>query len=98
VSLELSHEDYNVQITNLTRVVFWMTGTLLSFSAMAVSIRILAGKLNIFEILSIRSGVGLPRRSAVPPARKKKGMRVKKRKKPAPKPVPPVQPLGPMGA
>ena len=36
-----------------------MTGTLLSFSAMAVSIRILAGKLNIFEILSIRSGVGL---------------------------------------
>ena len=59
VSLKLSHEDYNVQITNLTRVVFWMTGTLLSFSAMAVSIRILAGKLNIFEILSIRSGVGL---------------------------------------
>jgi drug/metabolite transporter (DMT)-like permease len=48
-----------VQITNLTRVVFWMIGTLLSFSAMAVSIRILAGKLNIFEILSIRSGVGL---------------------------------------
>jgi drug/metabolite transporter (DMT)-like permease len=36
-----------------------MIGTLLSFSAMAVSIRILAGKLNIFEILSIRSGVGL---------------------------------------
>ena len=59
VSLKLSHEDYNVQITNLTRVVFWMTGTLLSFSAMAVSIRILAAKLNIFEILSIRSGVGL---------------------------------------
>jgi drug/metabolite transporter (DMT)-like permease len=59
VSLELSYEDNNVQISNLTRVVFWMTGTLLSFSAMAVSIRILAGKLNIFEILSIRSGVGL---------------------------------------
>jgi len=36
-----------------------MTGTLFSFSAMAVSIRLLAGKLNIFEILSIRSGVGL---------------------------------------
>ena len=48
-----------MQITNLTRVVFWMTGTLLSFSAMAVSIRILAAKLNIFEILSIRSGTGL---------------------------------------
>ena len=36
-----------------------MTGALLSFSAMAVSIRILAGKLNIFEILTIRSGAGL---------------------------------------
>jgi drug/metabolite transporter (DMT)-like permease len=48
-----------VQVNNLTRVVLWMAGTLLSFSAMAVSIRILAGKLNIFEILSIRSGVGL---------------------------------------
>jgi len=46
-------------MTNLTRVVFWMIGTLLSFSAMAVSIRILAGKLNIFEILSIRSAIGL---------------------------------------
>src|SRR5215813_12398905 len=46
-------------MTNLTRVVFWMIGTLLSFSAMAVSIRILAGKLNIFEILTIRSAVGL---------------------------------------
>jgi drug/metabolite transporter (DMT)-like permease len=48
-----------VQVTNLSRVVFWMIGTLLSFSAMAVSIRVLASKLNIFEILSIRSGVGL---------------------------------------
>jgi len=36
-----------------------MTGALLSFSAMAVSIRGLAGRLNIFEILSIRSGFGL---------------------------------------
>ena len=46
-------------MSNLTRVVLWMTGTLLSFSAMAVSIRILASRLNIFEILSIRSGAGL---------------------------------------
>jgi len=37
-----------------------MVGTLLSFSAMAVSIRELArGGLNIFEILAIRSGVAL---------------------------------------
>jgi hypothetical protein len=32
------------------------------------------------------------------PARKKKGMKVKKKKKPAPKSVPPVQPPEPMGA
>jgi len=36
-----------------------MTGTLLSFSAMAVSIRLLANELSIFEILTIRSGGAL---------------------------------------
>ena len=36
-----------------------MTGALLSFCAMAVSIRGLAGKLNIFEILTIRSSCGV---------------------------------------
>jgi drug/metabolite transporter (DMT)-like permease len=36
-----------------------MTGALLSFSAMAVSIRGLAAKLNIFEILTIRSACGV---------------------------------------
>ena len=45
--------------TNLGLVVLWMTGALLSFSTMAVSIRGLAGRLNIFEILTIRSGCGL---------------------------------------
>jgi drug/metabolite transporter (DMT)-like permease len=40
-------------------VVLWMTGALLSFSASAVAIRALAKYLTIFEILSIRSGVGL---------------------------------------
>jgi len=45
---------------NLGRVVLWMIGTLLSFSAMAVSIRELASAgLSIFEILAIRSGVAL---------------------------------------
>jgi drug/metabolite transporter (DMT)-like permease len=43
----------------LGRVVFWMTGTLLSFSVMAVSIRALAGKLSILEILAARAGVGI---------------------------------------
>ena len=46
-------------MNKLARVVLWMTGALLSFSAMAVSIRMLASRLNIFEILSIRSGTGL---------------------------------------
>jgi drug/metabolite transporter (DMT)-like permease len=45
--------------TNLGRVVFWMTGALLSFCTMAVSIRGLAGRLNIFEILMIRNGAGV---------------------------------------
>jgi drug/metabolite transporter (DMT)-like permease len=36
-----------------------MTGALLSFSGMAVSIRLLSTKLNLFEILGIRAGVGL---------------------------------------
>ena len=44
----------------LVRVCFWMLGTLLSFSAMAVSVRELARDgLSIFEILTIRSGVAL---------------------------------------
>jgi drug/metabolite transporter (DMT)-like permease len=46
--------------SHLPRVIFWMTGTLLSFSAMAVSIRELSrAGLSIFEILAIRSGVAL---------------------------------------
>lgn len=44
---------------DLVRVVLWMTGTLLSFSAMAVSIRALSGTLRIMEILAIRSAAGL---------------------------------------
>jgi drug/metabolite transporter (DMT)-like permease len=45
--------------TNILAVVLWMIGALLSFSGTAVSIRTLADRLNIFEILSIRSGSGL---------------------------------------
>jgi drug/metabolite transporter (DMT)-like permease len=36
-----------------------MTGTLLSFSVMAVSVRELAGRFSVFEILAIRAGIGL---------------------------------------
>jgi len=44
---------------HLGRVALWMTGALLSFSVMAVSIRGLAQALNIFEILAIRNGCGV---------------------------------------
>ena len=43
----------------LARVVLWMIGTLLSFSAMAVSIRELSATLGIMEILSARAVFGL---------------------------------------
>ncbi|HWV41073.1 DMT family transporter [Pseudorhodoplanes sp.] len=39
---------------NIVRVILWMTGTLMSFSVMAISIRLLAGKLTVFEILAVR--------------------------------------------
>jgi drug/metabolite transporter (DMT)-like permease len=45
--------------SRLTRVVLWMTGALLSFSTMAVSIRQLAGILNLFEVLTIRNLTGV---------------------------------------
>lgn len=45
---------------NLVRVVLWMTGALLSFSVMAVSVRELSLRgMSIFEILAIRSGAAL---------------------------------------
>jgi drug/metabolite transporter (DMT)-like permease len=46
-------------IAPLAQVVLWMTGTLLSFSAMAISIRALSAKLTIMEILSTRAASGL---------------------------------------
>jgi drug/metabolite transporter (DMT)-like permease len=44
---------------NIGRVILWMSGALLSFSGSALAIRALGKHLNIFEILSIRSGTGL---------------------------------------
>jgi drug/metabolite transporter (DMT)-like permease len=44
---------------DLLRVILWMTGALLSFSTMAVSIRGLATTLHIPEILAIRNASGL---------------------------------------
>ena len=48
-----------MQFPPLVRVVLWMLGTLLSFSAMAVSIRELSATLSIMEILSTRSAIAL---------------------------------------
>lgn len=45
--------------SNIIRVVLWMTGSLLSFCLMAVAIRVVADRLNVFEILTIRSASGL---------------------------------------
>jgi drug/metabolite transporter (DMT)-like permease len=46
-------------IPPIAQVVLWMIGTLLSFSAMAVSIRELSATLSIMEILSARAAIGL---------------------------------------
>lgn len=48
-----------MQRTRIARVVFWMTGTLLSFSTMAVAIRELYGPLNLFEVLAFRGVCGI---------------------------------------
>jgi len=45
--------------SNLPAVIVWMTGTLLSFSLMAISVRQLGGVLNLFELLMVRSIGGL---------------------------------------
>jgi drug/metabolite transporter (DMT)-like permease len=49
----------SARIPDLARVVLWMTGALLSFSAMAVSVRALSSTLKIMEILAIRNSGGL---------------------------------------
>jgi drug/metabolite transporter (DMT)-like permease len=54
---------------SIARVLLWMTGVLLSFTAMALSIRALSKTLGIFEILSIRSATGLLILSALAIAR-----------------------------
>src|SRR5262249_40294778 len=44
---------------SIARVLLWMSGVLLSFTLMALSIRELAKTLGVFEILSIRTASGL---------------------------------------
>jgi drug/metabolite transporter (DMT)-like permease len=52
-------ENSPVAPKNLVRVVLWMTGALVSFSAMAVSVRNLGTTLGVMEILALRAGLGL---------------------------------------
>src|ERR1041384_2380288 len=40
-------------------LIFWMSGTLLSFILAALSVRMLADKLSAFEMMSVRSAGGL---------------------------------------
>ncbi|KAA2237292.1 DMT family transporter [Salinarimonas soli] len=44
---------------NLPALIGWMAGTLVSFSALAVSIRELQGRFSVFEMLSLRNAAGL---------------------------------------
>lgn len=44
---------------NLTAVVLWMSGALLSFSAIAVAVRELSAALSVFEMLAFRNAAGL---------------------------------------
>jgi drug/metabolite transporter (DMT)-like permease len=52
------HNENPMTPPRLVPVVLWMTGTLLSFSALAVSIRELSRTLGIFEILALRNAAG----------------------------------------
>ena len=46
-----------------------MTGALLAFSGLAVSVRMLGGKLTVMEILALRAGLGLVVMSTIAAAR-----------------------------
>jgi drug/metabolite transporter (DMT)-like permease len=52
-------EQPSPRTSNIPAAVFWMIGTLLSFSLMAISIRNLGGVLNLFELLMVRAVGGL---------------------------------------
>src|SRR5260370_19190631 len=44
---------------DLRKVVAWMTGTLMAFSGLAIAVREMAGSLDVFEILALRSIGGI---------------------------------------
>lgn len=59
-SLAETRQNNSIVIpSNLVRVFLWMTGAMVFFSAMAVAIRLLSGKLAVFEMLALRNGLSL---------------------------------------
>ena len=52
-------KNLNTQPHNPLRAALWMTGAITSFSAMAVAVRELKGAHDTFEIMAVRSAVGL---------------------------------------
>jgi drug/metabolite transporter (DMT)-like permease len=55
--------------SDIAWLALWMTGTLLSFTTVAVSVRALAGTLSAFEMMAVRSAFGLAVMLAVLAAR-----------------------------
>src|SRR5689334_8080911 len=55
----MANPDRRAAVPPIFRVVFWMTGALLAFSAMAVSVRALGTSLSVMEILALRNVLGL---------------------------------------
>jgi drug/metabolite transporter (DMT)-like permease len=46
-------------LQDIRKVVAWMSGSLISFSALAIAVRELAGQITVFEILAIRNIGGI---------------------------------------
>ena len=46
-------------MTPVIQAVFWMTGTLLSFTLMAVAVREISGEIHSFQIMLFRSLMGI---------------------------------------
>src|ERR1043165_8537463 len=53
------HDQRDASPARLGGLIFWMSGTLLSFIVAALSVRTLADKLSAFEMMSVRSAGGL---------------------------------------
>src|SRR5215212_7916317 len=55
----IADQGRSVHSRNLMAVVLWMVGALLSFSATAIAIRMLAPTFSVFAILAMRTAAGV---------------------------------------